>query len=99
MEPGARPLAEPGQRRPRAGLAPARLLEQPQRDSESLASGLLTELARLQTVLSEQQAESQALRRELEHSDRQNAELIEHLTGRVDALTTLLDGLKTQLRR
>ncbi|WP_253452456.1 hypothetical protein [Halomonas sp. Y3] len=74
-------------------------LEQQQRDSESLASGLLTELARLQTALSEQQAETRALRRELEHSDRQNAELIERLTGRVDALTTLLDGLKTQLRR
>lgn len=74
-------------------------LERQQRDSESLASGLLTELARLQIALNEQQAESRALRRELEHSDQQNAELIERLTGRVDALTRLLNGLKTPLSR
>ncbi len=76
-----------------------RQLERQQRDSESLADGLLTELARLQTVLSEQRSESQTLRRKLEHSDQQNAELIERLTERVDALTTLLDGLKTRLSR
>lgn len=69
-------------------------LEQQQRDAESLVSGLSTDLARLQTALNAQQAESQALRRELAHSDRQNAELIERLTGRVDALTTLLGDLR-----
>ncbi|WP_229359210.1 hypothetical protein [Halomonas salipaludis] len=71
-----------------------RQLEQQQHDSESLVSGLSTDLARLQTALNAQQAESQALRRELAHSDRQNAELIERLTGRVDALTTLLGDLR-----
>jgi len=74
-------------------------LEQQQRDAESLASRLSTELARLQRTLSEQQNENRAMRRELERSDRQNAELIERLTGRVDALTTLLGDLKTRSSR
>jgi len=74
-------------------------LQQQQRDSERLVNGLSEQLDRLQIALNEQHAEGRALRRELEHSDRQNAELIERLTGRVDALTTLLDGLKTRLRR
>lgn len=72
-------------------------LEQQQRDSERLVSGLSEHLERLQAALSEQQRESRALSRELEHSDRQNAELIERLSERVDALTTLLDGLKRRL--
>ena len=76
-----------------------RQLEQQQSDSEALVSGLSEQLERLQTALNEQHAESRALRRELEHSDQQNAELIERLTERVDALTSLLDGLKTQLSR
>lgn len=74
-------------------------LEQQQRDSELLVSGLSAQLDRLQTMLKAQHAESRALRRELEQSDRQNAELIKRLSGRVDALTTLLDGLKTQLSK
>lgn len=74
-------------------------LERQQRDSERLVNGLSEQLDRLQTALNAQQAESQVLRQELAHSDRQNAELIERLTGRVDALTTLLDGLGRKFGR
>lgn len=74
-------------------------LEQQQRDSESLVSGLSTELGRLQTALDEQQAESQALRQELERSDRENATALAQLTERVDACTRLLRGLGTKFNR
>ncbi|WP_224750032.1 hypothetical protein [Halomonas sp. ML-15] len=74
-------------------------LEQQQRDAESLADGLLTELARLQTALNEQQAESQSLREELERSDRQNAAALDQLTERVDACTKLLNGLGRKFDR
>lgn len=68
-----------------------RQLEQQQRDSEELVSGLSVQLERLQTALSEQQSESQTLRRELEKSDRKSAELFSDLTRRVDYLSDLLE--------
>jgi predicted nucleic acid-binding Zn-ribbon protein len=75
-----------------------RQLQQQQHDSETLVGELSEQLERLQTALSEQRAEWHAenreLRRELQHSDRANAELIERLTARVDALTTLLNDLR-----
>ncbi|WP_262488977.1 hypothetical protein [Halomonas sp. ANAO-440] len=74
-------------------------LEQQQRDSESLVSGLSTELGRLQTALNAQQVESQALRQEIDRSDRENAAALAQLTERVDACTRLLSGLGRKFGR
>ncbi|WP_280570813.1 hypothetical protein [Chromohalobacter sp. 296-RDG] len=71
-------------------------LEQQQRDSERLVNGLSEQLDKLQMALNQQQAESQSLRRELEENDRQNAAALEQLTGRVERLTELLNGLGTR---
>lgn len=68
-----------------------RQLEQ-QHNSESLVSGLSTEFARLQRMLNEQQSETQALRQEIERSDRENAAVLAQLTKRVERLTVLLSG-------
>ena len=82
-----------------------RQLEQQQRASEELVSGLSVQLERLQTALSEQQtalseqqSESQTLRRELEKSDRKNAELFSDLTRRVDYVSDLLEHFGSEPR-
>ena len=67
-------------------------LEQHQRDSEQLVGGLSEQLRRLQTAVTQQRAESEALRRELDESDRQNAAALTKLAGRVERLTALLNG-------
>lgn len=68
-------------------------LEQQQRDSEQLVNGLSEQLKRLQTVLNDQQAASEALRRELKESDRRHAEAIDSLIARFNELTALLNNL------
>lgn len=75
-----------------------RQLEQQQRDSEELVSGLSVQLERLQTALSEQQSESQTLQRELQESDRKNAELFSDLTQRVNYLSDLLEHFMSVAR-
>lgn len=67
-------------------------LEQHQRDSEQLVGGLSEQLRRLQTAVTQQRAESEALRRELDESDRQNAAALTKLAGRIERLTALLNG-------
>ena len=74
-----------------------RQLEQQQRDSEQLVNGLSAQLERLQTALSEQQRDNQALRRELLESDAKQAKAIDSLTARFNELTTQLNNLGKRL--
>ncbi|WP_235818922.1 hypothetical protein [Vreelandella massiliensis] len=69
-----------------------RQLAQQQSESEQLVTGLSEQLDRLQTALSKQQADSQALHREMERSDYKNAVVIEQLTERVEHLSALLSS-------
>jgi len=75
-----------------------RQLEQQQRDSEKLLSGLSVQLERLQTSLNEQQQQSQALRQELMESDAKHAKAIDSLTARLNELTAQLNSLGKRLR-
>lgn len=71
-------------------------LERQQRDSERLVNGLSVQLDRLQTALDAQQAENQAIRRQIEQNDQRHAQAIDALTQRWNALIAQLNRFGQQ---
>lgn len=69
-------------------------LKQQQRDSETLVKGLSEQLEKLRIALSNQQAESKALRQEIIESDQRNAQAISAMTKRFEELSQRLSILR-----